>query len=204
MDSYEALKDNELVEMVRNDDEKAFDVIVCRYSEFIHFKARFCVIRGGDEEDAFQEGLIALYRAVFSYDASRGVSFSTYAITCVAYALSRITRYNMRMKRYSGQADLSYEDKIAIASDQTLSLAESPESYVVRRDLLSALYDGMDKLLNEKEKRIMLGRLGGASYKELADMEKLEIRKIYNAIESARKKINTFFNADDYLDEFID
>lgn len=69
-------------------------------------------------DDAVQEGLIGLLRAVDTFDGSKQVRFSTYATACIINALREMLRFEItRKKHHRANRDLmpntnGYEDEI--------------------------------------------------------------------------------------------
>lgn len=53
-------------------------------------------LSGYDLEDLYQEGLLALWRACLNYNPSRGVKFSTYAVTCIRNHFVDLIRKNAK------------------------------------------------------------------------------------------------------------
>lgn len=79
MEHYELYRDEELVQMYRDGDERAVEAIMERYKNFVSKKAHAMYIVGGEMEDLIQEGMIGLYKAVTAYDKTKAASFMTFA-----------------------------------------------------------------------------------------------------------------------------
>ena len=73
MEHYELYRDEELVQMYRDGDERAVEAIMERYKNFVSKKAHAMYIVGGEMEDLIQEGMIGLYKAVTAYDKMKAM-----------------------------------------------------------------------------------------------------------------------------------
>ena len=72
MIDYGNMSDNELVQMVssRNDD-CAMECLLKRYGNLVRKETRTVFILGAEQDDLIQEGMIGLYKAIKSYNASK-------------------------------------------------------------------------------------------------------------------------------------
>ena len=75
--------DEALCEKGRAGDDEALSILLKRYSREIFDKAGSLYCHRQERDDLYQEGMIALLRAALTFDADRGASFRTYALTCV-------------------------------------------------------------------------------------------------------------------------
>ena len=68
--------DNEIIYLIRLGNEYAYDFINAKYKRFIYSKIKkFNFI---DEDDYYQEGLIALYNAIITYNEAYDKTFNKY------------------------------------------------------------------------------------------------------------------------------
>ena len=65
------------LELLRRGDEAAMAAAIARMMPAIRRGAAFCAGPGMEFEDAVQEGIIGLFRAIQTYDPGRGASFET-------------------------------------------------------------------------------------------------------------------------------
>lgn len=87
-----------------------------------------------EEQDAFQEGVIGLLRAVQTYDPSRGFAFSAYAIWQIRGAISHAAR------RHTHQETLSLDQPIGEDDDTTLAESiPAPEEQRPDREVVARL-----------------------------------------------------------------
>ena len=76
--NYRNLRDEELIEQLRNGDEKIMDFILDKYKPLVRKKANAMYLIGGDTDDLIQEGMIGLFKAVQDYQTDRDSSFYSF------------------------------------------------------------------------------------------------------------------------------
>lgn len=80
MDNYESLSDEELSELVKKNDERAFALIIDRYqAKLIRYGRKF-LSDGSDIEDMVQNVFVKTYRNIRSFDSARKFSPWIYRI----------------------------------------------------------------------------------------------------------------------------
>ena len=79
---YDRMTDEELVRCAAAD-KLACEALLLRYAKLIFIKAAMCSASESDRDDLCQEGLMALLRAISTYDEEREAKFSTYAEVCI-------------------------------------------------------------------------------------------------------------------------
>lgn len=102
--------DEELVVLLANDsDEIIFDELFKRYERDVSFLVNSYYIFGYSPEDLKSECALAFYRAIFSYDASKGVKFKTYVLKVMRNRLSTIlSRVSVLFESKSKVCDLDF------------------------------------------------------------------------------------------------
>lgn len=93
---YKDINDYELIYMVKEDDTFYRDLIIKKYLPIVKNIANryysYCKLFGADYDDFVQEGLIALNKAIDSYDSNGSVKFYTYVTVCIKRAIITYTR----------------------------------------------------------------------------------------------------------------
>ena len=79
-------------------DEAALACVLAHMMPMIRSSAAGCIGPGMELEDAVQEGIIGLFRALESYDVCRDASFETYAGACIQHAQQAAKRAACRKK----------------------------------------------------------------------------------------------------------
>ena len=80
---FRSLVDEAVVRMAQESSATAYEYLIQKYREVAKIKARTYYIAGGDNEDAVQEGMIGIFKAVRDYEPGAGASFSSFLELCV-------------------------------------------------------------------------------------------------------------------------
>ena len=67
VDEYQKLADEELIQKLREGDERIMDYILEKYKPLVLRKANAMFLIGGDTDDLIQEGMIGLFKAIRDY-----------------------------------------------------------------------------------------------------------------------------------------
>jgi len=130
----------------------------------------------GDPQDNFQEGLIALLKAIQTYKTEEGVKFETYASKVIKNRLIDITRKEK-------EATAEYNDNHAMTGtiEDEYSIIEKSAA--------------IKKIINEEctpvEKAVFNSYARGLSYTEISKIFDINKKKIDNTIQKVRYKIRT-------------
>ncbi len=85
-------ENTELLKRSQNGDERATEELMLRNVGLVQNIAAKCLGRGADFEDLVQIGNIGMLKAIRSFDLSRGVMFSTYAVPLIFGEIRRFLR----------------------------------------------------------------------------------------------------------------
>ena len=66
MDRYEKMTDEQLIQKLRDGDNRIVDYIMEKYKNLVRKEANAMYLLGGENEDLIQEGMIGLFKAVQS------------------------------------------------------------------------------------------------------------------------------------------
>ncbi len=93
---YSELEENEFIRLAKNK-QISYDLVQHRYSSFIWDVVNEYYVAGQDEDDLYSELSFELYKAVDSFDETKGYSFMTYLGTCMHNRISSlITRSKLK------------------------------------------------------------------------------------------------------------
>ena len=67
MDRYEKMTDEQLIQKLRDGDNRIVDYIMEKYKNLVRKEANAMYLLGGENEDLIQEGMIGLFKAVQNY-----------------------------------------------------------------------------------------------------------------------------------------
>jgi RNA polymerase sporulation-specific sigma factor len=175
--------DIELIKRIRGGDTDAMDTLIRRYMGLVRSIVRRSFLIGGDEEDLFQEGLIAIINAVKQYDADKKCSFSSYVTTCVRARTIDAIRAATRQKHHA------LNQSLPLSEAETEQSSKDPVDTYIERETQHAVYKNLEKLLSPQQNQILKLYFDGYSYKEIADRMQLPIKKIDNSLASIKNKI---------------
>lgn len=185
--------------MKLTDKEATIEELLETYKPLVKAKASLYFMLGSDKEDIIQEGMIGLYKAIESFDESKGASFKTYADLCINRQIITAIKGANRKKASPLNTALSFENLLSGDDELTLgdSLAASsdtdPETLALYKEMLSLLLSPDAKTLSKLEREVLEALLAGKTYTEIAkDMGKSP-KQIDNTIQRIRNKIKQFF-----------
>ena len=189
----EELEDYELVELVKNDHEGAFDVLLRRYTALIMTVAKSYYGTYYDEKDFFQFGSMALLNAACSFDEDRAISFYTYALTCVKNEI--IAKYRQAMRKVEYSLDTSNMALVMETSvpytpfspNRTSSNFELDETFSRKEIIKKAL--ASKHILSIREHSCLERYLLGESYTEIGKRLGLNYKQVDNALSRCRVKL---------------
>ena len=192
------LSDEELVRLAQLKDENAIDELFDRYKYIASAVAHSYFLNGGDAEDLLQEGLVAVFKAITSFNGKS--SFKTYVYTCVKNRIFNVIKSSNRYKNLplnnylslSGSLDSdSDSDKNEIIVDKHFG----PEEVYINAEAENELKSIISKVLSKFEYQILVYYLKGYSYREISENIGKKEKAIDNAIQRIRKKINLALNS---------
>lgn len=191
-----SLKDEELVSLTQEGNEAASDVLISRFGPTVRYLARPYFLAGGDAEDLVQEGMIGLIKACRSFDATRDVSFKTYASTCIKTKLVTALKNALRKKHgplnqyISLEAPFfdSYPDQSAYL-ETSLGTAEDPAEHVIGNEALEELSQTLNGILSGFEAKTLALYLEGRSYQEISKITSKPQKSVDNAVQRIRRKL---------------
>lgn len=180
-----AKNDNTLVSQAKSGDTAALTLLIQRYSDVILQKAKsFKGLSGIESDDLYQEGMMGLVAAVYSYDEAREIQFSTYAVTVAARKMLSA------LKKSNNKSNLPLRSYISIEEENNLlSFAPTPEEIIIYNEELDKINNFIKTKLSKTEKKVLKLSLLGMSYSEIADILECTEKSVDNAIQRVRKKI---------------
>src|SRR5579875_901919 len=154
-----ALADEELMELVRGEDVRAFEVVFDRHGGAAYSLAyRICGSRSR-AEDIVQEAFLALWRNSARYDPLRG--------SVRAWILSVV--HNRAIDALRREAVEAQRVRDEFLSEQ-LSGSESTEAEAEKRDDARRVRLALEQLPSEQRRVIELAYFGGFTHSEIAGM----------------------------------
>ena len=192
------MTDDELVELARSGDQAALETVLLRYKPLVHKKSQPYYLAGGDDDDVVQEGLIGLYKAVMEFDKTKFPLFKVFAGVCIERRIISAVKKASRQKHsplntYISLNSGAFDDDCGAGMESVIESGEinNPEDILLERERVLALEGIISGALSDFEKRVLLGYLGGRSYKEIANSLGREVKAVDNAIQRIKKKLES-------------
>lgn len=201
--NYQQMTDEKLVELCQQGNSEVADYLIERYKGRAKAKARFLFLCDGDNDDLIQEGMIGIFKAIRSYDSSKGASFKTFVELCIdnqMYDAIKISnrKRNQPLNSYipffaygegqEGESELSELNRVS--NEQT----KSPEELIIERDNLKRIFEMLDKALSAFENEVLRLYLEGLGYREISEIMEKTPKSIDNAIQRIKQKITQIRN----------
>ena len=154
------LADEDVMQIVRRGDARAFEVIYERHSPAAFSLAYRMMGTRGAAEDVTQEAFLAIWRAGARYDRGRG-SVRNWILGIVHHrAIDALRRATVHDRRRAGDEGI----------EERFEARERTEAEVVRRDEADAVQQALGLLPPDQSQVIELAYFGGFTHTEIADM----------------------------------
>lgn len=160
---------------------KGFEQTAFEFENLVRSFAVKYSLNSSEEDDLFQEGMIALYKAFISYGASNA-KFSTYASVCIKNSMISWIRKN----RNSVFLPFDDVDESALTSD---SISENPEEFALHNDFVSSFMTYAHSCLSEFECKVFDFAVKDYSCKEIAKELSVQPKVVENAMFRIRRKL---------------
>lgn len=178
---------NKLVLRAQSGDEDAFNSLVKIYEPVIYFKANKFK-ETAEAEDLVQDGLMALWGAVQTYDQSKGAAFKTYANRCID------NRIFSGISKVSTKKSIPKDLLVYLDGDETVQAENSvsPEQSIIDRESYITFVKNIKNKLSDMELAVLSHHTSGKSYRQIADILHTEVKAVDNAIQRIRKKLRNY------------
>jgi len=197
--AYEAMSDEEIVELIRNNDDFALEYLINRYRNFVRAKSRSYFLIGADREDIIQEGMIGLYKAIRDYRSDRLASFRAFAELCITRQIITAIKTATRQKHIPLNSYISLNRPIYDEdSDRTLldiisgTKVTDPEELVISKEEFIDIENKMSEFLSDLEWKVLMYYLEGKSYQEIADDLSRHVKSVDNALQRVKRKLERY------------
>ena len=180
--------DFELLYLIYECDEEALGILFKKYDPLIKKKLRDFHIDKNSYDDFYQECLIALMVAIRSYNPFYNKSFTRYLELIVTRRIMNVLHHNKK----AFYNEVKIDDDYFMDSDQTFSYEDNTLSKIKDGDLyLKDNYISLYSLTDIEKKVLELKYVKGLSSSEIAEATNIDIRKVYNSIYQAKKKVRS-------------
>lgn len=188
--NYENFNDNELIFMVKEQDEDAQNILYDKYyyliRKIINKYQKICYVLSIDIKDLLQESLITFYNAINNYNEDYNASFKTFLTLCIERRINNIIRY------YNSSKQKSLSNYISLDRIEELNLTNKISDN--KNDPLVIISDldnisNIKKILSKQELNVFILLLKGLSYKEIGLKLNLTYKAVDSTVSRIRKKL---------------
>jgi len=174
-----ALADEDLMQLVRRNDPRAFEVVYERHAGAAFSLAYRMVGRGNLAEDVVQESFLSIWRSGARYERARG-SVRTWVLGIVHHrAIDQLRRSSVHDKRRASDEGI----------EERFEAGERTDAEVARRDEAAAIRSAMDALPAEQSHVIELAYFGGFTHTEIAEMLQMPIGTVKGRMRLGLEKL---------------
>ena len=168
---YTKLQYDKLIELVRiSNDNEAFKEIIKRLHNQIWYCVNRTVIKGYDEDDLYQEALIAITRAI-QYDTGKS-PFEAFAFLVIRRHFGRLMESAQTLKRSFLNNSLSleydYGEEYEYLKESLTSSKRSLLDNFEKKEYYNLLFGRLYNMLSDCEREVFLLRSQNRSYIEIA------------------------------------
>lgn len=171
----------ELIKKARSGDSYAFEQLLSKYEALLKSMAEkysnMCNATAGLYDDFLQEGKMAFYNSVCTYDFESGVTFGAYAKVCIRNKLVSCVRViNSKKRQKRSDSKDNYD-------------LENPQDTLLVRELEKKLFSLAQDCLSAYEKKIFTFYVRGERAKEISRRIGKSERSVNNAIYRIKVKL---------------
>lgn len=195
MKQYTNMTDEEVVAAYRQGDFEAVEYICDKYRSLVSQYGKKFFIKGGEEQDVIQEGMVGLFKAIQDYEPEKGVPFRKFAELCVTRQIIKAMETADRLKNRPLNSYISLyvdEDEHAGREINEKLLTDeicNPEQLFIDSEITLATFEKIVGVLSKMELQVLLYMMQGMDYHAIAEKMQKEDKKIDNAIQRIRQKV---------------
>ena len=191
--------DSKLIEMVRENDENAKDLLFQKYKfiidagikKYIFVSKKF----GIDYHDLYQEADVGFSDALVSYRDDKDMSLPSFITLCVDRRLRIFIRKYTTQKNKIINETLSLEhiyDKTSSPLSDLISdnNENNPLDNMVKEEHLKELIDNIHNSLSTSEREVYNLMINGLKYDEIAMILNKNLKQVDNAMQRIKLKIS--------------
>ena len=168
---------------MRTGDETALAGIIAHMMPVIQHGAAMYQCPGLEFDDAVQEGIIGLFRAIETYDPLRGAAFDTYATACIHNA--QITAHRDAGRKKHGPLNTS----VPLEDDLDAPRHLDPEELAIQSEQSAHWKHWLESHLSCFERDVLALFVQGAGNAQIAEALGRTPKAVENALGRVRRKL---------------
>lgn len=198
MEKYQFMTDEEVVAAYRDGDFQAVEYICGKYKGLVAGYGKKFFIKGGEEQDVIQEGMVGLFKAIQDFDAKKGVPFQNFAQVCITRQIIKAMEAADRLKNQPLNSYVSLfvdEDQVPNQQVEEAMLTNettNPENVILDSEKTQATLEKIVQVLSKMELQVFLYLTQGMDYRTIARVMDKDEKKIDNAIQRIRQKVKKY------------
>ena len=178
------MDEKELIQHLKDGDERAFNEIVERYSKKLYYLCLKMLQNESDAEDTVQTIFLKAYTNISRFEEKSSISTWLYRIGVnVCTDLLRKRKKETVSSLYSTNSD---EEEYALELPDE---KENVEESVLRKERKEALYQAISTLKPKQKELIVLREIENLSYEEIAKILTMNVGTVKSGINRARKAL---------------
>ncbi len=185
---------NETLTLAKQNNCDAMEKLLKEYKTKVVSISREYFLVGAEFDDILQEGFIALYRAILSFDENKNDNFSAYASMCIHRGIQTAIKNANRKKNAILNDYLSINilggignsDLCLIIDTKTLSIEQKFLSQITAERVT----DKIKKILSDVQFDVFTKFLNGYTYSEIAKFNNLTTKQVDNLLQIIKRKLN--------------
>ena len=189
--------DEELVGLAQSGETTAESLILDRFKNqtdrtacvFYSRYQAFCTSGLLDKDDLYQEGLLGLLSAIYSYKTDKNTSFRTYASVCIA------NQIKAAIKSANSKKNLPFGNLLSL-EDTVIPATESVEEEFISNETEEVLNSFLHEELSSLELSVVRLFLQDLPYKDISERLGISPKSVDNAIQRIRAKLKEFLDTD--------
>ena len=194
--NLEELSDNEIILLIRKNDDNAMEYMLKKYSGVVKKEIRTVYLTGAEMDDLAQEGMIGLFKAIRDYEPGKGASFHTFATLCVRRQINTAISMSNRKKHiplntsipiYYENGDEGYNilDDLGVGNEEN-----NPENLVLVKEQHNIMLEKINNELSGMERNVLRMYLDGMAYSDIAKNLGKSEKSVNNALQRIRAKLS--------------
>ncbi|HBV86994.1 sigma-70 family RNA polymerase sigma factor [Desulfosporosinus sp.] len=190
-------KETIMLEAARSGDNDALNEIIQYYEPEVRMIASKYFLPRADYDDLMQEGRIAIYRAIISYDDHSGIPFLHFLRMVIKRKLIDSLRKYTRQKHLNLNEAYSLNNVISDSEEtsflELIPNAEDPASRVVANDEVHSIIQDLSKQMSNLERLVFEHYfIQGFKQREVSEHLGLHPKSLDNAIQRIRHKTSLY------------
>lgn len=190
-------KEMAMLEAARSGDEEALNEIIQHYEPEVRMIACKYFLPRADYEDLIQEGRIAIYRAILSYDTKLDIPFLHFLRMVVKRKLIDSIRKYTRQKHVNLNEAYSLNNVLSESEEtsflELLPNIEDPAAMVIANEEAHSMIQALNNDLSNLERLVFEHYfIQGFKQRELSQHLGLHPKSLDNAIQRIRRKTELY------------